>query len=88
MIVSAKPLKELKPENIPLIGDAPRGMKATRANNALFYPINPGDKDKSWKRFHDESFDIFTSGKYAGDYEKKLIAKFRPISVRSPELVT
>ena len=28
-----------------MIGDAPGDLKAAKANDALFYPINPGDED-------------------------------------------
>lgn len=59
-----------------MIGDAPGDMKAARANDALFYPINPGDEVKSWKRFGDEAFDKFISGQYAREYEDKVIAEF------------
>ena len=59
-----------------MVGDAPGDMKAAKANGALFYPINPGDEDKSWKRFHDEAMDVFLAGEYAGDYEASLIAEF------------
>ena len=59
-----------------MIGDAPGDMKAARANKALFFPILPGDEDKSWKRFHDEALDKFLAGEYAGDYEAALIEEF------------
>ena len=59
-----------------MIGDAPGDMKAARANNALFFPINPGDEAKSWMRFHDEALDKFINGEYAGDYEAALIEEF------------
>ncbi|HUV63227.1 MAG TPA: HAD hydrolase-like protein [Sedimentisphaerales bacterium] len=62
--------------HVLMIGDAPGDMKAARANNALFYPINPGDEIESWKRFHDEAFDTFVNGRYAGRYEERLIAEF------------
>jgi len=62
--------------HVLMVGDAPGDMKAARANNALFYPINPGDEVESWKRFHDEAFDRFVKGRYAGQYETKLIAQF------------
>jgi phosphoglycolate phosphatase-like HAD superfamily hydrolase len=62
--------------HILMVGDAPGDMKAAMANNALFYPVNPGDEIKSWMRFHDEAFDRFINGKYAGDYENRLIAEF------------
>ncbi len=62
--------------HILMVGDAPGDMKAARANDALFYPINPGDEAQSWKRFHDEAFDKFINGQYAGIYEEKVIAEF------------
>mgnify|MGYP001576863831 CR=1 FL=1 len=62
--------------HVLMIGDAPDDMKAAHANGALFYPINPRDEIESWKRFHDEAFDKFITGAYAGDYEKKLIVEF------------
>ena len=62
--------------HILMVGDAPGDMKAARANDALFYPINPGNEVESWQRFHDEAFDKFINGQYAGDYEAKVIAEF------------
>ena len=62
--------------HILMIGDAIGDMKAARANDALFYPVNPGSEVESWKRFHNEAFDRFIKGKYAGSYEQKLIAEF------------
>jgi len=62
--------------HILMVGDAPGDMKAARANDALFYPINPGDEVKSWKRFADVAFDKFINGEYAGEYEEKVIAEF------------
>ncbi|PKO22508.1 MAG: haloacid dehalogenase [Chloroflexi bacterium HGW-Chloroflexi-1] len=64
------------PDHILMIGDAPGDMRAARANNALFYPINPGHEDKSWKRFYKEAAYKFLAGEYAGDYEKMLIDEF------------
>ncbi len=65
-----------QPDHVLMIGDAPGDFKAARANNALFYPINPGQEEASWKRFHDKALDVFFSGKYAGSYEADLIAAF------------
>ncbi len=62
--------------NMLMIGDAPGDLKAARANGALFYPINPGEEDVSWKRFHDEALDKFIAGTYAGEYEDALIHEF------------
>jgi phosphoglycolate phosphatase-like HAD superfamily hydrolase len=62
--------------HVLMIGDAPGDMKAAKANDALFYPVNPGNEIESWKRFGDEAFDKFVNGEYAGQYEQKLIAEF------------
>jgi len=63
-------------DHVLMVGDAPGDMKAAKANDALFYPINPGDEVRSWKRFGDEAFDKFLNGQYAGEYEAKVIAEF------------
>ncbi len=63
-------------DHVLMIGDALGDMKAAKANDALFYPINPGAEIESWKRFHDEAFDKFINGEYAGEYEAKVIAEF------------
>ncbi|MCC7087250.1 MAG: HAD family hydrolase [Pirellulales bacterium] len=68
--------KKYKPGHSLMIGDAPGDYKAAQANNTLFYPINPGAEEASWKRFHDEAIDRFLSGKFAGDYQQKLLAEF------------
>ena len=59
-----------------MIGDAPGDLKAARANDALFFPVNPGDEAASWKRFYAEAADRFFDGTYAGEYEKRLIDEF------------
>jgi phosphoglycolate phosphatase-like HAD superfamily hydrolase len=64
------------PDKILMIGDAPGDMKAAKANNALFFPINPGAEEQSWKRFYEEAMHRFFDGTYAGDYEAGLIAEF------------
>jgi len=65
--------------NVLMIGDAPGDMKAARANDALFFPINPGHEEQSWKLFDEEAAERFLSGTYAGDYEAKLIAEFEAL---------
>jgi len=66
-----------RPDRILMIGDAPGDLKAANDNNALFFPVIPGDEDRSWKLFHDEALDRFVNGTYKGEYEEKLIDKFR-----------
>ena len=69
---------------ILMIGDAPGDYKAARSNGALFFPINPGKEEDSWKRLHDEALDKFFSGTYAGDYEAKLVKEFDACLPESP----
>ncbi len=71
-------------DHMLMVGDAPGDLAAARKNNILFYPINPGDEERSWKRFLDEAFDIFLSGKYAGAYEQKLIEEFETYLPENP----
>lgn len=59
-----------------MIGDAPGDYKAASANNALFFPINPGEEEKSWERFYREGIDRFFAGTFAGDYQKSLLEDF------------
>lgn len=63
-------------EHILMIGDAPGDHKAAQANGTLFFPVNPGDEDNSWKLLLDEGLDRFFGGKYKGEYEKKLLDIF------------
>jgi phosphoglycolate phosphatase-like HAD superfamily hydrolase len=71
-------------EKMLMIGDAPGDMKAARANDALFFPVNPGHEEESWARFHDEAIDKFFAGEYAGDYEASLIAEFDKLLPEQP----
>jgi phosphoglycolate phosphatase-like HAD superfamily hydrolase len=67
----------LYPQNRSLmIGDAPGDYRAAVANNCLFFPINPGEEEASWKRFNEEGIDKFLSGQFAGDYQQHLLDEF------------
>jgi len=59
-----------------MIGDALGDLKAARANGAMFFPINPGEEEESWRRFHQEGLERFFAGTFAGEYEESLIAEF------------
>ena len=64
------------PEKILMVGDAPGDMKAAKGNDALFYPVMPGDEAASWKRFFEVAAEEFLAGQYGGKYEQRLIAEF------------
>jgi phosphoglycolate phosphatase-like HAD superfamily hydrolase len=71
-------------DKILMIGDAPGDQNAAKKNGTHFYPVNPGQEDKSWKRFHDEAFDKFINATYAGKYENAVIAEFEKLLPEHP----
>ncbi len=66
-------------DKVLMIGDALGDLKSAKENNVLFYPILPGQEDKAWQRFVEESSDLFLAGSYQGEYEEKLISEFENI---------
>ena len=71
-------------ERILMIGDAPGDLKAAQANQAMFYPINPGHEEASWDRFVKEAGPRFLDGRYTREYEAKLIAEFDQLLPDTP----
>jgi phosphoglycolate phosphatase-like HAD superfamily hydrolase len=59
-----------------MIGDALGDLKAAQDNHALFFPIVPGQEDRSWKRFYEEGSDRFFNGSFAGAYQQQLLEEF------------
>jgi len=72
------------PEKILMIGDAPGDMKAARANDAMFFPVNPGHEEESWARFHQEAGPKFLAGEYTREYEAQLVAEFDKLLPETP----
>ena len=64
------------PNRTLMIGDAPGDHKAAVANQCLFYPINPGNEEESWKRFFEEGIYSFLNEEFAGAYQEQLLAEF------------
>ena len=67
-----------------MIGDAPGDHKAAVANGALFFPINPGAEEKSWKRLLDEGLEHFFTGTFAGKYQDELLDEFNSYLPSTP----
>jgi phosphoglycolate phosphatase-like HAD superfamily hydrolase len=59
-----------------MIGDAPGDHKAAVANNCLFFPINPGAEEASWRRLFEEGINRFFEGAFAGAYQQQLLDEF------------
>ncbi len=64
-------------DHVLMIGDALGDYKAACANQALFFPINPGHEEESWQQFLEEGCDRFLNGTFAGDYQQKLLDTFK-----------
>jgi phosphoglycolate phosphatase-like HAD superfamily hydrolase len=71
-------------DHILLIGDAPGDRDSAKGVDVLYFPINPGHEDQSWKRFYDEALGKFLKGTYAGEYEALLIAEFEKLLPETP----
>jgi phosphoglycolate phosphatase-like HAD superfamily hydrolase len=71
-------------QKILMIGDAPGDFKAAKSNGALFYPINPGNEEKSWERLFNEALDRFFAGAYAGSYQADLVREFEDCLPEKP----
>lgn len=74
-----------KEKNILMIGDAPGDMNAAKSINALFFPINPGAEEKSWKILLENGLPKFFEGSFSGDYEDNLIENFKKLLPENPE---
>jgi phosphoglycolate phosphatase-like HAD superfamily hydrolase len=59
-----------------MIGDAPGDYQAAAANNCLFFPINPGAEEASWRRLSEEGIQRFFEGSFAGAFQERLLAEF------------
>ncbi len=71
-----QPSRHYLPCHTLMIGDAPGDHKAAVANGALFFPINPGAEEGSWKRLLDDGLQRFFDGTFAGKYQDELLAEF------------
>ena len=67
-----------------MIGDALGDRMAAEAIGAQFYPINPGDEERSWKRLVDQVYALFLSRDYAGDVEAAYIREFDALLPETP----
>ncbi len=61
---------------ILMIGDAKGDMDAAINNGILFYPVIPGNEDKSWEIFNKEGLEKFITNTFSGAYQNSLMTKF------------
>lgn len=68
-----------------MVGDAPGDYAAAKANDCLYFPINPGDEEASWEELFKTGIDKFFAGTFAGDYQKQLLDKFESYLPEKPK---
>lgn len=66
-------------DHVLMIGDAPGDMKAAKANEVSFFPIFPGQEEKSWELFFKEIAEDFKDGNYSKSKEDHLIFQFKKL---------
>lgn len=71
-------------DKILMVGDAPGDRQAAAANGVLFYPIDPGREDESWRRFVEIALPRFFAGTYDGTYQEEQIARFEKLLPSRP----
>jgi phosphoglycolate phosphatase-like HAD superfamily hydrolase len=67
-----------------MIGDAPGDQAAAEANECLFFPINPGHEEESWRRLEVEGLNRFFVGTFAGEYQNQLLDEFHRLLPAKP----
>jgi phosphoglycolate phosphatase-like HAD superfamily hydrolase len=68
--------KKYPKDHTLMIGDAPGDYNAAAANQCLFFPINPGSEEASWRRLFEEGIARFFDGTFAGEYQQQLLDEF------------
>lgn len=67
-----------------MIGDALGDYQAAVANQTLYFPINPGAEEISWKRLYEEGIDRFLSDNFTNGYQKELLDEFESYLPEQP----
>ncbi len=70
-------------DQVLMLGDGAGDLKAVKANCGLFYPTPPGKEQEAWDEFS-PAFQVFIKGKYAGEFEKKLLDEFDKSLLTTP----
>jgi len=71
-------------EHVLMVGDAFGDLKAAKANDLPFYPVNPGHEEDSWELFCNEVAEKFHRGEYTPEYEAMFIAEFEKLLPEIP----
>ncbi len=72
-------------KKILMVGDAPGDFKAAKANNTLFFPIIPGEEEKSWAELASKGLKKFFNGTFTGEYQQNLLDEFDKALPENPQ---
>ena len=67
--------KNYAPGRRLMIGDALGDYQAAKANQCLFFPINPGAEEASWQRFFEEGIERFLNGQFDAAYQQGAVGR-------------
>jgi phosphoglycolate phosphatase-like HAD superfamily hydrolase len=76
--------RKYSPGHTLMIGDAPGDLQAAEANQCLFFPINPGEEEASWRSLFEEGIDRFLNRDFAGAYQTALLERFHEFLPEKP----
>jgi phosphoglycolate phosphatase-like HAD superfamily hydrolase len=71
-------------DHVLMVGDALGDLKAAQSNGVLFFPIDPGDEEASWRRLYEEALPRFFAGSFSGAYMARQVASFEKKLPKSP----
>ncbi len=71
-------------DRVLLIGDAFGDREAAAAAGVLFYPIEPGNEEASWRALCESEFDRFLAGAYAQQRQSELVTRFEALLPEQP----
>ncbi len=72
------------PHHLLMIGDALGDWEAAQVSEALFFPINPGHEEESWRRFFEEGIQRLLQDEFAGAYETERLSEFVALLPETP----
>lgn len=62
-------------QKVLVVGFGSQCLAAAEKNSVLFYPILPGQEAMSWHSLEEEALPKLLHGTYAGDYQRRLLAR-------------
>ena len=65
------------PEHVMMIGDALGDYQAANTNQVLFYPIQVGKEENSWRTFQETILELFIHNRYSDEMMQDYFTEFK-----------